>query len=176
MKNMLAKMLEKLSDEDKLIFSQLAENLNKVDGDVTKLSDKEMALIKKMEEKYEDKLSGFTELTDPVLNQDEDASGSSYSENDLLNSGFAEFSRKILSRDLKEQFPKEEDAIKFAFQNKWLPQDFKEDESANKIFLEFEQDISEANQWREDVVGIDADKKMAVGMTWFMMIYQLHHR
>lgn len=161
-------MIEQLSDEDKAVFSQLAEKLNAVDGDISKLSKQEFELIAQMETKYGDKLSEFGD----------DLSGeeSSVDTADILESGFASHVRQILARDLKEQFPNEEDAVKFAFQNKWIPDDFRDPKIAVQIFEDYKQDISEANQWREDVVGVESDKSMAVGMTWFMIVFQLNER
>ena len=168
MKKLLNKMIEQLSDEDKLVFGQLANKLNAVDGDISKLSKQEFEMIAQMETKYSDKLSQFKGEFPP-----EEISGDS---KDILESSFASHVRQILARDLKEQFPNEEDAVKFAFQNKWLPEDFRNPDSALQIFEDFKQDIGDANQWREDIVGIDSDKSMAVGMTWFMVLYQLNER
>lgn len=166
MKNVLNKMIEQLSDEDKVVFSQLAEKLNAVDGDISKLSKQECELIAQMEAKYSDKLSKF--------GGGMDGGESTVDAADILESGFAAHVRQILARDLKEQFPNEEDAVKFAFQNKWIPDDFRDPKLALQIFENYEKDISEANQWREDVVGIDSDKSMAVGMTWFMVVFKLN--
>jgi len=175
MKDVLNKMIGKLSDEDKLIFNQLADKLKAVDGDISKLSKSEFDLISTMESKYTDKLSEFE--SEVKLDRAEDNMESSKSNtDDLLLSSFASHARQILARDLKSQFPKEEDAVRFAFQNKWLPEDFKESESALQLFEDYKQDICEANQWREDVVGVESDKRMAVGLTWFMMIFQLNER
>jgi len=168
MKSVLNKMIEQLSDEDKVLFSQLAEKLNAVNGDISKLSKQEFELIAQMETKYGDRLSEFS---DDLSGED-----SSVDAADILESGFASHVRQILARDLKEQFPNEEDAVKFAFQNKWIPDDFRDPKTSSQIFDDFKQDIGQANQWREDVVGIESDKGMAVGMTWFMVVYQLNER
>jgi len=175
MKDVLNKMVEILSDEDKLIFSQLAEKLNTVNGDISKLSKSELEIISKMENKYADKLSEF--VPDASLDGKGDHLENSTSQSsDLLLSSFASHARQILARDLKSQFPNEEDAVRFAFQNKWLPDDFKENDSALQLFEDYKQDICEANQWREEVVGIESDKRMAVGLTWFMVIFQLNEK
>lgn len=168
MKNVLNKMIKQLSDEDKVIFSQLAEKLNAVDGDISKLSKQEFELISQMETKYADKLS--------FIGDDLPGETKSSDTTDILESGFASHVRQTLARDLKEQFPNEEDAVKFAFQNKWIPDDFRDPKISSQIFKDFKQDIGEANQWREDVVGIESDKSMAVGMTWFMVVYKLNER
>jgi hypothetical protein len=167
MKDVLNKMIEQLSDEDKLLFGQLANKLNQVDGDLSKLSAEEYQLIAKMEDKYSDKLQAFS----PEL-----AAQTPVQDVPLLDTGFASYCRQILARDLKERFPKEEDAVKFAFMNKWIPQDFQENAVAKKIFTDFERDICDANKWRDELVGVESDKRMAVGMTWYMVIYQLNER
>ena len=167
MKEMLKKMIAQLSDEDKVIFSQLAEKLNRIDGDITQLSDEEMSIISRMESKYSDKLSQVSTVdTNPNANE----------QDGLLSTTFASFVRQLLARDLKERFPNEEDAVRFAFQNKWIPEEIKNVESAGKIFTDYEKDICDANQWREDVVGIESDKSLAIGMTWFMVVFQLNEK
>ena len=167
MKEMLQKMIAQLSDEDKVIFSQLAEKLNETDGDISKLSKEELSIVSRMESKYSDKLSQISTVD---TNSNVDA------QDGLLSTTFASYVRQLLARDLKEQFPNEEDAVKFAFQNKWIPEEIKNTDSANKIFADYEKDICDANQWREEVVGIESDKSMAVGMTWFMVVFQLNEK
>ena len=164
---MLKKMIAQLSDEDKVIFSQLAEKLNGIKGDITQLSDEELSIISRMESKYSDKLNKVS-TAGAISNSNE--------QDDLLSTSFASFVRQLLARDLKEQFPNEEDAVKFAFQNKWIPEEIKNKNSAVIIFTDYEKDICDANQWREEVVGIESDKSMAVGMTWFMVVYQLNEK
>ncbi len=163
MKELLNKMVDQLSDQDKLIFAKLAKKLNNLEGDISKLSEEEMALISVMESKYADKLKNI-QVNEPAKNFD------------ILDTGFAAHAREILAKDLSGQFPMEEDAVRFAYQNKWIPEQFKIRVSAEKIFDEYQRDISDANQWRDDVVGVDSDKLMAVGMTWFMVLYQLNQK
>jgi len=165
MKNVLEKMIAQLSEEDKLIFGNLASKLEQVDGDISKLSAEELNVIGEMESKYSEKLAKLE--VDSIAETDEIQ---------LLETGFGNFVRQLLARDLKEQFPNEEDAVRFAFQNKWIPQDLKEPKLSLKIFEDFQQDICEANQWREEVVGVESDKSLAVGLTWFMVLFQLNQR
>ncbi len=165
MKQLLQQMIAQLSDEDKVIFGQLATKLQEVNGNVDQLSPQELAIVKEMEAKYADKLS----QVQPVSTTEPEST-------DLLETGFASFVRQMLARDLKERFPAEEDAVRFAFQNKWIAQELKDPKLAQKIFDDYSDDISEANQWREEVVGVESDKGMAVGLTWFMVVFQLHQR
>jgi len=163
MKELLDKMLSQLSEQDKLVFAQLAEKLSEADGDVDKLSKDEMAIISRMESKYAGKLKTLP-MDEPVRPFD------------LLETGFASYARQILAKDLNTRFPKEEDAIEFVYQNKWTPESFRDRSSAEKIFDQYLNDICQANQWREELLGVESDKVMAVGMTWFMVIYQLHQK
>ena len=174
MQTILNEMLDQLSEEDKTIFSELAIKLNQLQGDVSKLSESDLKIISDMESKYADKLSGFESVlkTSPVK-LDESNTGDSREFN-ILDSAFAGYVRQLLARDLNSQFPKEEDAINFAFQNKWIAQELKEPKRSEEIFELYKNDIGNANQWRETTVGVDADKSMAVGMTWFMVVFALH--
>lgn len=165
MKEMLQEMIAQLSDEDKVLFSRLAKKMEEVNGDVAKLSRQEHELIQKMESKYGDKLKSIQRTSQAEVET-----------TDLLETGFAGYVRQLLARDLKERFPNEEDAVRFAFQNKWIAQELKDPKIAQKIFEDFTDDISEANQWRDEVVGVESDKGMAVGLTWFMVVFQLNQR
>ena len=177
MKNILDTMIQQLSAEDQIVFSKLAEKLKETNGDLSKLSKGDLVLVEKMENKYASKLKTFekdivAESTSLPLKAERDMIGNE----SLLTSGFASHARQILARDLKSRFPVEEDAVRFAYQNKWLPEDFKDPKLALQIFENFQDDICEANHWRDDLVGVESDKGLAVGLTWFMVIYQLHRK
>ena len=182
MKTLLNQMMSQLSDEDKSIFSELAIKLNQFKGDVSQLSASDLKIIADMEKKYADRLSGFDqeikensshsgELNSEVSSEIASETGSEF---ELLDTAFASYVRQLLARDLNSQFPKEDDAVKFAFQNKWIAQELKETQKTEEIFNLYKNDIGNANQWRETTVGVDADKSMAVGMTWFMVVFALH--
>ena len=165
MNSVLNEMLKLLSDEDKKAFVQLSEKLQSIDGDISRLSKEEQELIRLMEKKYGDK-----------INQTHQAFTSSEESIEILDVPFAQHVRQILARDLGEQFPEEEAAVQFVFENKWLPVDCQDESLVQDLFQRFEQDICEANQWREEMVGIESDKKMAVGLAWFMVIFKLNER
>jgi hypothetical protein len=174
MKTLINQMMNQLSEEDQSIFSELAIKLNQLKGDVSQLSESDLKIISDMENKYTDKLSSFDD--EVIQNQTilDDQTEEPASETNLVETAFAVYVKQLLARDLNSQFPKEEDAIKFAFQNKWIAQDLKEVKKAEDVFDLYKNDIGNANQWRESTVGIDADKSMAVGMTWFMVVFALY--
>ena len=118
MQTVLNQMIKQLSPEDKSTFTELAIKLNQLKGDVSQLSEKDLKIISEMEKKYADKLSGFEEdiKKNPIdINNDSQNEPNQFS---ILDSAFAGYVRQLLARDLSSQFPKEEDAIKFSFQNK----------------------------------------------------------
>ncbi len=166
MSDVLIKMLSQLSEEDKVIFDSLAQKLKTVNGDVSLLSEDDLTLIKNMEEKYGDKIRD---------SQNADSLNSSSTES-VLDTPFAEQVRQILARDLVNKFPIEADAVNFVFENKWLPIDCQNEELVADLFEKFKQDIILCNQWRNDLVTVEEDIKMAVGLAWFMVIYQLQQR
>lgn len=164
MSEVLAKMIALLSDADKKVFEQLSEKLKQVNGDLAKLTGEELNLIKQMEAKYGDKIN----QTNQQFQQN--------SELDLLEFPFAQYVRQVLARDLGDEFPQEEDAVAFAFNNKWLPLECQNENLVEELFSRFEDDITEINQWRNAMVEVRSDKRMAVGLSWFMVIFQLNQR
>lgn len=164
MSAILQQMLAQLSEEDKTVFNQLAERLAEAKGDVTQLSDEDRELISDMESEYGNKIRKSHEQSASAQPQD------------ILDTPFAQHVRQILARDLVNQFPLEEDAVRFAFENRWLPVDCQQDDLAEDIYGRFEEDIKISNQWREEMVAVGHDKKMAVGLAWFMVIFQLNER
>ncbi len=173
MKTLINQMMSQLSEEDKSVFSELAIKINQLQGDVSQLSASDLKIISDMEDKYSDKLSSFEDEIIKNQSDNKEYSEESTSTFNLLDSAFSIYVKQLLARDLNTQFPKEDDAIRFAFQNKWIAQDLKETKKAEEIFDLYKNDIGNANQWREATVGVDADKSMAVGMTWFMVIFAL---
>jgi len=178
----LDQLMELLSEDDRAVFAKLATRLKSANGDINQLSSSELKIIQQMEQKYADQFSQVNSNVDLSI-QDVSAGketsqmkSSNLESLDLLQTPFADKVRQLLARDLKDSFPKEADAAQFAFNNKWLPADLKEPAMVANLFEEFKQDISEANQWREELVGLDSDKTMAVGLTWFMVIFQLNQR
>lgn len=164
MSEVLAKMIALLSDADKKVFEQLSEKLKQINGDLAKLTSEELNLIKQMEAKYGDKIN----QTNQQFQQT--------SELDLLEFPFAQYVRQVLARDLGDEFPQEEDAVAFAFNNKWLPLECQNENLVEELFSRFEDDITEINQWRNAMVEVKSDKRMAVGLSWFMVIFQLNQR
>jgi len=169
MSNVLEKMIAQLSEDDKQVFEALSLRLKQVKGDINLLSEDDIKLIQQMEKKYGDSISSVGQASI-------DNSKSNTPAVNILDTPFAAQVRQIIARDLGAKFPQEEDAVAFIFENKWLPVDCQDKSIANDLYQNFELDIREANQWREDLGDKSQDKSMALGLAWFMVIFQMHKR
>lgn len=167
MKNVLQKMLSELSDDDKKSFEDLTERLKIASGDISLLSAEDLKLIGSMELKYGDKIRN--------VNQKNLANDKSQ-QVELLDTPFAAHVRQIIARDLGAKFPLEEEALAFVFKTKWKPVDCQEANLVEDLYQRFEADIKEANQWREELGDVVNDKAMALGLAWFMVVFQLNKR
>lgn len=170
MNNKLSKMLAVMSDEDKSRFSQLSKKLmEQAKGEMSKLPEADQQVIAQLKEKYANEVAkAHGEGTQKSVKLPSGVA--------LLETPFSHHVRRVLARHLGSEFSQEEEAITYAFENRWLPAEMKEEAVIDELFAQFELDIAEANQWREDIVPIGADKKMAVGIAWFSVIYQLVER
>lgn len=168
MSGVLNKMLAELSEEDRLVFEELSKKLKQVNGDIERLSSEDIQLIQSMESKYG---KAINQTHTEYQNKNED-----FIQEDILDSSFAQQVRQILARDLAAKFPSEEEVVAFVFENKWLPIDCQDEKLANELYQRYEADILDANQWRNDLVDSSSDKKMALGLAWFMVVFQLNKR
>jgi hypothetical protein len=91
----------------------------------------------------------------------------------LLSSPFSIYVREILKLQFSFHYANESDRVAFAFEKKWIPDALKEEKTSHLLFERYKQDIINANQWRESTVSVKSDKAMAIGMTWFMVIFKL---
>ena len=167
MSNVLFNMLSALSDADKKSFEDLSKRLKVVKGEISLLSKDDLKLIESMEKRYGDKIRNVKHNTSEKNNS---------TKAELLDTPFAIQVRQIIARDLGAKYPLEEDALTFVFENKWVPVDCQDKALVEDLYQRFETDINEANQWREELGDVVTDKAMAVGLAWFMVVYQLYKR
>jgi len=158
-------MLAQLSDDDKQVFEDLLLRLKQVKGDISLLSPDDIKLVQSMEKKYGDPI-------EPVESNKTQSNPTIA----ILETPFAGQVRQIIARDLGAKFPMEEDAVAFVFENKWLPIECQDEKLSEDLYKKFERDINEANHWQKELTGGTEDNKMAVGLAWFMVIFQLNKR
>jgi len=94
----------------------------------------------------------------------------------LLKTEFALYVKDMLLRELGEQFSSLKASVSYAFEKKWIPQELQNPDVCETLFERFFSDIEQANQWRYELQGQKVDssnKSMAVGLTWFMYVFQL---
>ncbi|MET1256012.1 hypothetical protein [Aliikangiella maris] len=162
----ISQLYAELSAEDKQLFTEILNRLTEHNGDLTKLSVQDQQTIQHLEAQYAGQDSSGAHQ-DNTINDNE---------SDFLTLPFAQYVRQILARDLGGQFPLEEEAIGYAFDNKWLPLECQRPELIEELFERFKADIVEINRWRSELVDVSSDIKMAVGLAWFMVIFQLNQR
>jgi hypothetical protein len=176
MSSLLTKMIEQLSEQDQAIFTDLAIRLKQVNGDISQLNQDELELIKSMESKYGEKINQAHAKASPDNLKSKQRQNRVHERVDLLETPFAQMVRQIIARDLGAQFPLEEDAVAYVFNNKWLPLDCKDKAMAKDLYQRYKLDIDEANQWRQDLGDKANDLTMAIAMTWFMVVFQMYKR
>lgn len=163
MKQLFNKMYLQLSADDQKKFQDILAKLKQLNGDISQLAEEERQLIAAMQTKYTP--------DGKAMQQQLSSAGDSV---DFLTLPFAEQVKQILARDLSNQFPRQDEAIAFAFNHKWLPLECQNQDLIDEFYARFEEDIIEINQWRNDLLETKSDKRMAVGLAWFMVVFQLH--
>ncbi|NVJ61215.1 MAG: hypothetical protein HWE27_12545 [Gammaproteobacteria bacterium] len=180
--NHLERLKQLLSEDDLAAFERLSEKLKTIGGDFSLLSESERALIAKMEQKYGDAIQEEAIAdADTVLNatpaEPQARTGGAVAPESLplLKTEFAEYVKDMLLRELP-QMKDLKQAVNYAFEQKWIPQELQNPDVCETLFERFFSDIELANQWRYELMGEKVDsnnKTMAIGLTWFMYIYQL---
>lgn len=164
MSDQLQAMLSVLSEQDRETFEQLAEKVKQVAGDLSQLSPADLALIETMEAKYQEQIQ-----------QAHQESGREVVRPDILFTEFADFVRRRLQDEFGHLGDGHADLVKQAFEQKWLPMDFKDDSIALEIYSDFEEDIQKICHFSEiGEAAKDKEPKVLLGLAWFMVIYQLN--
>lgn len=180
--NHLEKLKQLLSEDDLEAFEALSKKLKTIGGDFSLLSESDKALIAKMEQKYgdaiqEEAIADADTVLEATAEQSDKVKGGAVAPEalPLLKTEFAEYVKDMLLRELP-QFKELKQAVSYAFEEKWIPQELQNPDVCETLFERFFSDIETANQWRYELMGEKVDsnnKTMAIGLTWFMYIYQL---
>ncbi len=165
------KLKKLLSDDDQLQLENLAKKLQSVNGNFELLDDKDKALIIALEKKYGHAFGQTIKEKDEL--QDIEFFKNSYK---MLDTEFGTYVKNMLTRELREQFSTFESMVQYAYDKKWMPAELQNPDVCETLFERFFSDIDKANQWRNQLSDASydmTDKNMAVGLTWFIYIYQL---
>lgn len=168
-------VLEQMSDADREAFLLLLKKLRQVNNDLQQLSEQDRALMRDIGERNQ---SLFALLNQRTASERSDPQ---YAHSDvspaILQSEFYLYMREILLREWCARGGSLEDAVLHAFQQKWLPEELKDDANCQKVFARYQRDIETANAFRksvEDAEVVMQNKKMAVGLAWFTTLYKLN--
>ncbi len=164
MSDQLQAMLSVLSEEDRATFEQLAAKVKQVGGDVSQLSPSDLALIETMEAKYQ-----------AQIQQAQQESGREVVRPDILFTEFADFVRRRLEDEFGHLETDYNALVNQAFEQRWLPMDFKDDQMALEIYRDFEEDVQKICHFSEiGEAAKDKEPKVLLGLAWFMVVYQLN--
>ncbi len=182
LENHLDRLKSLLSDEDLKKFEQLSQRMSQLGGDFSKLTEGELELIAEMEKKYGDEIHATAVENVEEVVDTTDAEGAVQEnavvpdEFPLLKTEFAGYVKDMLLRELGDRFSDLKSSVNFAYENKWIPQELQNQDVCETLYERFFSDIERANEWRYQLQGQRADttnKTMAIGLTWFMYVFQL---
>ncbi|WP_144394860.1 hypothetical protein [Pleionea sediminis] len=197
LENHLGRLKALLSEEDLQKFEALSHRLSETEGDFSLLNESELELIAEMERKYGDQIhatavnhaSDVVAETNPDFSETESEGNAKETIRDTINENavvldefpllkteFAQYVKDMLLRELGSQFPDLKSSVSYAFENKWIPQELRNQDVCETLYERFFSDIEKANEWRYQLNGqrTESDNKtMAIGLTWFMYIFQL---
>lgn len=95
----------------------------------------------------------------------------------FLQTEFVAFVREVLNRDWCARGGTLQDAVLHTFEQKWLPDELRDEQICAQLYRRYQRDIDQANGFRQGLAGnqqLVGDKRMAVGLAWFTTIYKMH--
>lgn len=95
----------------------------------------------------------------------------------FLQTEFVAYVREVLNRDWCARGGTLQDAVLHAFEQKWLPDELRNEETCAQLYRRYQRDIDQANGFRQGLAGnqtLAGDKRMAVGLAWFTTVYKMN--
>lgn len=95
----------------------------------------------------------------------------------FLQTEFVAFVREVLNRDWCARGGTLQDAVLHSFEQKWLPDELRDEAVCAELYRRYQRDIGQANGFRQGLAGnqkLVGDKRMALGLAWFTTIYKMH--
>lgn len=95
----------------------------------------------------------------------------------FLQTEFVAFVREVLNRDWCARGGTLQDAVLHAFEQKWLPDELRDEAVCAQLYRRYQRDIDQANGFRQGLAGnkeLVGDKRMALGLAWFTTIYKMN--
>lgn len=95
----------------------------------------------------------------------------------FLQTEFVAYVREVLNRDWCARGGTLQDAVLHAFEQKWLPDELRDEATCANLYRRYQRDIDQANGFRQGLAGnqtLAGDKRMAVGLAWFTTVYKMN--
>jgi len=180
-------LIASFSDDEKEIFQNLLSRLTELKGNIEDLSPTEKQQLLELAKNHQDALSesGFDFLSQDFENVSADVSSAAetVSVSDIkefaetIESEFANYVLENINESLCQGGASTADAIRYAFHNKWLPENLKNRDICEELFYRFYDDIEKLNENIQQHASSsdNMDTVVAIGLAWFTIVFQLYH-
>jgi len=182
-------LIELLCDEDKIAFKDLLAKIKQYKGDFSLLTEQENIQLAELVAKYHIEEEQVNEVVESSAQFESEAFSAAeidetnYSKvspvAEMDNPGtneFAVYVLGIINDSLCHGGASREDAVRYAFHNKWLPDELKDRDKCEEVFYRYIDDIEIMNQNIDQHTKSSAsqDAILAVGLAWFATLYQCY--
>jgi len=190
-------LIEHLSEHDKIIFKDLLSKVQQYNGDFSQLTDEENDQLAGLVAQHNSSIDMPTEeprelpeeITENMPSKEsDDYSAAELDETDyakvtsvseMINPStneFAVYVLGIINDSLCHGGASREDAVRYAFHNKWLPDELKNRDKCEEVFYRYIDDIELLNINIDQQIQSNASKDaiVAVGLAWFTTLYQCY--
>ncbi len=180
-------LLATLSAPEKKIFKHLLARLTQLNGKIEEFSDIEKQQLIELARNHQEVLSesGFnlTEKVSDSISADVSPVTESSSVSDtesfssILENEFGIYVLEKINDSLCKGGAGTADAIRYAFHNKWMPDNLKNRDICEELYYCLYDDIEKLNEniQQNTVSGANMDTVVAIGLAWFTTLYQFYH-
>ncbi len=172
-----AQFVAQLSDSQRNELENLIATLQRV-GDVYRLPDDDRLRLLQYAQLFAGDTAQSAATTDTTerIEASTTSAPATQTSTQFLRTPFVAFVRETLNAELCTHGGSLADAIRYAFHNKWMPDQWKNEDTCQQLFTKYKMEIESHNAWRaqiESVHKLNESKSLAVGLAWFNTIFRL---
>ncbi|PCJ48837.1 MAG: hypothetical protein COA74_07575 [Gammaproteobacteria bacterium] len=177
-------LIAELSDEERPVFEDLLSRLVELDGNLDGLSDQDKQSLSGLAARHQvssDLANQETLQADVVSAAETSTQETSIVSNvtETLRPMETEFGAYLLdniNEHLCQSGASTADAVRYAFHNRWMPENLKNRDVCENLYYRFIDDIDEANRSLKEQSPSKAnnDIVVAVGLAWFTNLYRCY--
>ncbi len=175
-------LLAELSTAEQQQFEQLLTELKSVNGDISQLSQSHQDLLRELAAKHQpvitaqdDDIQHSEQLTATEVTEEEPLTPvAELPEHSPTDTPFGQYVIEQV-KTLCEGGSSLADAVRYAYHNKYLPYQLRQDEVCKEVLQRYQADIlSLADSFKSLESAHLADAKLLVGFAWFAVIYDCY--